>query len=684
MGRIHLLDDALVDKIAAGEVIERPASVVKELVENAIDAGAEAIRVELEDGGKRLIVVTDNGGGIAAEDALMALKRHATSKIKELDDLFTVMTMGFRGEALASIASVSQFTLFSRAEGADSGIKVERDGDGFVDVAWNGPKGTTVRVADLFFNVPVRKGFLKKGASEFAAASDYLTALALSMPEISFTLLHNGREQFAVKGCAAPGDEGGIFKGEEAMRLRTQALLGEKSSQGLVYLREATKYGTIEGLLSPPGIEKPNANHMILFVNGRWVKDKTLRYGVLRGYQSHLLKGRFPVVVMYLNMDPTLVDVNVHPSKTEVRLQYAAEVQGTIAQAIRGAMRAGAWVHGSAADSPFAPPPQSAMAMMEPPSAEAPADPRRSVADFDLAFGRESDNSAVYEGPKSSFRAPPRESVASLGMSGSCPERTPFAPKSFASAGISRDQPRNMEVIRTRRSYDIEGPSAAPPLILPFAEAPLPQKGSASLDAGPTQIPPLLWSEATFLGSYASCYLLFEYAGELMIVDQHAFHERILYERLLKDRAQLTRRQPLLVPEVVELGVEAKERLLQGVDVLRTLGFELRDVADTGIIEILSVPVLLVDKDMEALMQALSDAPLMAAGDGVATLDPLHDVMACIACHGAVRAGEEIDEIGLKQLLRQAGEVDFYHNCPHGRRVMRFFDKSEVAGWFDR
>ena len=666
MGKIHLLEDALIDKIAAGEVIERPASVVKELVENAIDAGADEIRVDLEDGGKKLIVVTDNGGGIAASDALLAVKRHATSKIRELNDLFTVMTMGFRGEALASIASVSQFTLFSCEAGASCGVKVSNQGEEFVDVAWNGPQGTSIRVADLFYNVPVRKGFLKKGTSEFAAASDYLTALALSMPEVSFSLYHNGREQFAVKGRMAVGDDGGIYKGEEAMRLRSMALLGEKNCQGLVYLRQSTKYGTIEALLSPPGIEKSNTSHMLLFVNGRWVKDKTLRYGVLRGYQSHLLKGRFPVVVMYLNMDPSLVDVNVHPSKTEIRLQYSAEVQGTIAQAIRDTMRSGAWVH-AASDHPFAP---SVSADQSSPQMAMPSAFTRSAsADFDLAFAGGASPSLPASEPASEFNS-------SNGTSFREKRGMPVPARSQS------ERPRNMDVIRTSRSYSVGGSHEPIDSSLNLTGAIVEQELTPTISA-PPQSHRIQWSEASFLGSYASCYLMFEYTGRLMIVDQHAFHERILYERLLADRAQLTRRQPLLVPEAVELGVEAKERLLQGASMLQSLGFDIRDVEGSAIIEILSIPMLLVDKDIEALMHALSKS-LLSSGDESFASDALHDVLACIACHGAVRAGEEIDEIGLKQLLRQADEVDFYHNCPHGRRVMRFFDKGEVAGWFDR
>jgi DNA mismatch repair protein MutL len=345
MGRVHLLEDAVINKIAAGEVVERPASVVKELVENAIDAQATAIRIELEEGGRRKIVVTDDGYGMSEEDARLAIVRHATSKISAVEDLYSVDSMGFRGEALASIASVSQFSLMTR-QGQDSvGTRIQTDGSIDLSVTpWHGPRGTTMAVESLFFNIPVREKFLKSPASEFAHCHELIQNIALARPEVSFTLLHNGKEYLsAPRVCEREELQGSILT-EKTVRRRAAQILSQEVVDELLYVTESNQYGEVEALISPPGVEKPTGKHIATFVNRRVVKDKTLRFGIMRGYSSHLLTGKYPRVLAFMTIDPSLYDVNVHPTKEELRFQYPTEVQGLISLAIRGRIRHGDWV----------------------------------------------------------------------------------------------------------------------------------------------------------------------------------------------------------------------------------------------------------------------------------------------------------------------------------------------------
>ncbi len=324
MGKIQLLADDVINKIAAGEVVERPASVVKELVENALDAGARSIQVELEDGGRKAIAITDDGCGMDEGDALLALKRHATSKIKSVDDLYATSTMGFRGEALASIASVSRLTMTTRERDAGAAVRIEMSGSGAPDVQRGiaAAPGTSLACRDLFYNVPARQKFLKSTASELGAVSEFFDAAILCWPQIRLRLVHNNKEVVASAAVMPDGTTSVCGLGEAALRARAASVFGEEVASQLLYVNEADSHAAVEGLVSPPGLEKSHSKSMFTFVNRRWVKDKTLRFAIQRGYHSHLLKGKYPVVALHVVVDPSVVDVNVHPAKTEVRFQY--------------------------------------------------------------------------------------------------------------------------------------------------------------------------------------------------------------------------------------------------------------------------------------------------------------------------------------------------------------------------
>lgn len=659
--KVHLLDDALINKIAAGEVVERPASVVKELVENAMDAGATRIEVTLEEGGRRRIQIRDNGCGMSPDDAKLALRRHTTSKINSVQDLFQIRTMGFRGEALASISSVSRFTLQTVATGAAEGLRLELADGQLKQQVWNGVAGTQVTVDDLFYNVPARQAFLRNPGTEFSYCAEYLQALALARPDIEIILTHNGREILrAPRRC----EEYSLQFGEQILRQRFQDVYPKEAVDQLLYLTAQDKYGSFEAIISAPGNERGLSKAMHTFVNGRWVKDKTLRYGVMRGYHSHLLKGKFPVCALYVSIDPSLIDVNVHPAKTEVRFQYGGELQSLIAMQIRNRLRQGAWAR------PDLPPlseeiqsdfstdnslQKEAAATAKPVTAPLAATKKASnlPPDFDLSFT-----------PSGNFSALEKDS----GLQAASPAKT--SQSSFLNRpGSAKDG----NIKRTIMSFDGEPGQAALPLTVN------PSKLVESEQEN-YQVP---WEQVQYLGTFAKCYLFFELGEQLLVIDQHAFHERILYEQLQKDRSILEQVQPLLVPEVIALAPSMHERLRSNEALYRSLGFDFSFPNDEEV-EILALPTLLAKRDPEVLLHDLLNADDATLPDNELTPRLAHEILSTMACHAAVRAGEQLELGEINQLLQQARSIDFYHNCPHGRRVLKWWKKSQIEAWFDR
>ncbi len=704
MARVHLLDDELINKIAAGEVVERPASVVKELVENAIDAGATYVKVILKDGGRQRIQVQDDGAGMSPEDAVLAVKRHTTSKLMAADDLFQVKTMGFRGEALASIASVSRFTLQTQA--ADqAGCRVTIEEGKQNSSPWQGPQGTNITVADLFYNVPARRSFMKTAAAEFACCHEYMQALALSLPQVGFTLLHNDREIFAVSPLAAAPES---LPSEAAMRARAAVLLGPEDAARLLYVQHSDRHAVVEALISPPGLDKGTARYCFTFVNGRWVRDKLLRFAIQRGYHSHLMRGKFPIALLYLTIDPALVDVNVHPAKAELRFQYGQEVQNAVVYAIREGLRSGSW----AGAEPLAKKSEAVpsevfshvdfdLLLPQKPLDLQPATEKASPGNVPLTrvSSTESSSSAKNSSAPAASAPAAREPAPSSGSAGpgtAVPKTEPFGSRAPAAQAkempglqharsvatpprvrpepftptLSTAKPAAETVTRTTMRFDTaaEQPKTVSPTY--------PLKKSVMQVPSPDGQSVIPWMDLQFVGPFARCFLLFEYQQQMLAIDQHAFHERILYERLVQDPDILRRTQPLLMPEVLAFSPTECERLVHMKDALAALGITIHGVSETEI-EVTTVPSLLVNKDLGSLLAAFlggKDSPQELA----------HDVLATMACHAAVRAGEELPAPEMKALLQEAESVDFYHNCPHGRRVFRWWKLAQVAAWFDR
>lgn len=674
MARVHLLDDELINKIAAGEVVERPASVVKELVENAIDAGSSQIRVSLKDGGRQLIEVSDDGAGMSPVDAVLAIKRHTTSKLRSVDDLFEVGTMGFRGEALASISSVSRFTLQSMSRESSEGVRVHHEDGKTTYGSWQGPFGTTLSIKELFYNVPARKTFLKSSAAEFAVCHEFVQALALALPERGFRLLHNDKEMFSVSPL--PVAEGWA-RGEQALRLRAAAILGEEITSKLTYVQHADKHAKLEGLISPPGLDKASAKHIFTFVNNRWVKDKVLKNGVLRGYHSHILRGKFPIALIYLNVDPSLVDVNVHPAKTELRFQYGSEVQSAVAMAIRDGLRHGAW------SGPKGNPAAAVSASYSPKEKPSEVPP----IDFDLLLTKTSSAAkSELDSSIATMRAAAIEdSLAATRVAKSAVPPPSSLPSTHKRTTYSYDTPSGdpqrkaapspAQDLHTRPLPARQAPYTPPLDVRPVYPA-KPLTRSEAKEVQATQKDEIPWDELQFMGAFQKCFLFFEHKDQMLVVDQHAFHERILYERLLKSPESLKRSQPLLMPEVLEFSATEIVDLGEREAEYKELGFDFKKISETEI-EVNAVPTLLVNKDIQGIFSSL-------AKSAHSQQEILHDVLASVACHAAVRAGEDLPAPELKQLLQEAKTVDFYLNCPHGRRVLRWWKASQVAAWFDR
>ena len=615
MNTIRLLPNELINKIKAGEMIERPANVLKELIENAIDAGAQRIAIALEKGGIDEIVVSDNGWGIAPDDVPLAIKRHATSKISKADDLWTLHSLGFRGEALASIAEVSRFIITSNTAEAETGTRLSVDDKGKVDIVpWNCATGTSVSVKDIFYNVPARRKFLKNPSTEYAHCHACVQALALSHPQVEFILHHNNKEQLRV--VATPQ-----AKGEEALRVRASALFGKEIVEPLLYAEDKNEMAEVSMLFSPPGQDRAHNRHIFTFVNERWIKSTTLKYAILRGYHSHLLKGRYPLVLLYLRVHPSLLDVNVHPMKSEVRFQYNKDVQELIAINLRRQLRSPTWSTAPSALAASMPMPASPA----PPELPSLAMPARTTG-HDSA---KREQRIFY----------PQAKVKSASAPISIP-----ASASHKDTSIETEQEDKHSMPR-----------------------------EAELD----------WQALTYLGTVARCYLLFEDARQnLIVVDQHAFHERIIFEQLRAEPHKLTRGQSLTIAEALSLSAAEIDIIKTRQEEFTRLGFALEVVSDNDVL-LKGVPALLQDKDYgEALRELMALAQRDATewfGESL-----LHDVVSMLACRAAVKAGDLLEQERLQQLFVAARGVDFYHNCPHGRRVMRTFTPRQLGGWFDR
>jgi DNA mismatch repair protein MutL len=588
---IHVLPPEVADKIAAGEVVERPASVVKELVENAIDAGARNVRVEARDGGQRLIRVTDDGTGIPHAEVPLAFARHATSKLTSIDDLEHIQTLGFRGEALASIAAVSRLTMVSRTAHAAGGALIRLEGGRQVRFAEHGaPPGTSVSVENLFYNVPARLKFLKAPATEAGHIHRVVTRYAMAFPEIRFQLLLNERVALQTTGQGSLYDVLLEVLGLDACH---QLIALPDAEAGVLPGRSPRPLVT--GYVGRPSLHHAQRDHIILFVNRRWVQDRLLTAAVVQAYHTLLPAGRYPVAVLSVTIDPGEVDVNVHPTKSEVKFRDQQAVFGALQKAVRAIV----------------------ISCDEPPQL------------------------AVRPG------APSRE------LSGTSPYPDEHYSVGAAAGGWRRLTQFGFEVQRTAP----EGSTGDQP---PFGRLPL----------------------LRVLGQLAQTYVIAEGPDGMYLIDQHAAHERVLYEQLQRQRATLTvSSQQLLAPAVLDLTPGQAAVLDAEADVLAQLGFDIEPFGGYTY-RLRAVPELLVSDDPAA---ALSDI-LAEMAEGVVPLARRAEerVMTTVCKRAAIKAGQSLSLREQQELVHSLEQCESPRTCPHGRPTMLHLSSAQLAREFGR
>lgn len=606
---IRRLPPDAVNRIAAGEVIERPAAAIKELVENSLDAGAARIDVEIRDGGKTGILVTDDGCGMSAADLLLAVERHATSKLvpsaEGAYDLTNISTLGFRGEALPSIGAVARLDITSRAEGTGEAHRLSVHGgklSGPAPAAFGGA-GTRIEVRDLFYATPARLKFLKSDQSETAAAADAVRRLAMAHPDTAFSLSSNGRRLLAYSAEQA-GDAGRLR--------RLGAVMGRDFEENALFIEAAREGARLHGFAGLPTFNRGLPDKQFLFVNGRPVRDK-LVIGALRGaYADFLARDRHPVVALFLEVPPELVDVNVHPAKTEVRFRDAALVRGLIVGALRHAL--------------------------------AEAGHRAATTTSAFALGRMTPQSQTPQG-----HAPIRTGVRSA------PLANPFAREAEPPSFSFDDRPRAFAAV------------AAPSARGEAGEAP--QAEEFPLGAARAQI--------------HETYIVAQTSDGLVIVDQHAAHERLVYEKMKAALASgEVARQGLLIPEIVELDADEAERIAARAEEFAELGLVLERFGD-GAIVVREVPALLGNPDVGALVRKLAD-DLAEIGSGLALKDALEEVCASMACHGSVRSGRRLTTEEMNALLRQMERTPHSGQCNHGRPTYVELKLADIERLFGR
>ena len=618
-GRIRRLPPAAVNRIAAGEVVERPAAAAKELIENALDAGARAIRVRIEGGGLTRLMIEDDGHGMTADELPVAIERHATSKLSAGDDgdvdLLDIRTMGFRGEALPSIGSVSRLSILSQAKDADGAFEIVVDSgrvEGPKPAAWSGltGHGTRVDVRDLFYATPARLKFMKTERAEAQAIADTVRRLALARPDVAFHL--ESEERAILKLQAEQGDD--------ARLKRLGAVLGREFRENAVAIEAEREGVRVSGFAGLPTFNRGSAQHQYLFVNSRPVKDKLL-VGVIRAaYQDFLARDRHPMAVLFVDLDPMQVDVNVHPAKTEVRFRDSGNVRGLLIGALRHALAA--------------------------------AGHRASTTVAGAALGAATSHVApsLPLGSGQSRWSPARPV-------GDAPDFVDSYPGGAYVGGMSDNRASTFDAFVASPSARVE---------------PAP-------DDAPVETPPLGVARA----QVHETYIIAQTATGMVIVDQHAAHERLVYERM---KAQLAgegvRRQALLIPEIVELSDEEAARVLERADELLEMGLEVEPFG-RGAVAVRATPAIFGEMDVKGLVRDLAD-DFAEYEAGLALKERMEEVMGNMACRGSVRAGRRLTADEMNALLRQMEATPHSGQCNHGRPTYVELKLADIEKLFGR
>ena len=619
---IRRLSDDIIGKIAAGEVVERPAAAIKEMVENSLDAGASAVTVEIRDGGISHIRVTDNGGGIRAEDIRMAFERHATSKITSAADLNAIGTLGFRGEALASIAAVSRVTLVTRTAADATGIRVRNEGGKILAIEEAAcPQGTAITVKHIFYNVPVRLNFLKKPATEAGLVADVMMRMILSRPDVSFRLISQGKTLYHAPGDGKLASAVFAIYGSEMLRSMREV----KGNQAGVLL---------SGYVGIGESARGNRANQSFFINGRCMRSAVLSAALENACRERVMIGKYPTCVLHLTMPYETVDVNVHPNKLEVRFQHEAEVAGAVEDIVRDALR-----DRDAFERP--------VPMPLTPEPEHPAVPAAVTVDRDpvpVAQVRAAEPKAE------SFRMEPPKAETPQPLPSDDPVPKAPIPKAATLAGAYAVTPR----------------PAPPPM-------PVRQEPVSFLREEPKPL--------KHLGVLFNTYILVEYGDHLLMIDQHAVHERLLFDRMMKEYDTGTAGQELLVPMVVSVTRREQAVLSENRELLEGIGFTVEPFGDTEV-SIRTIPVVLGQPETAAFLRETLDQLM---GDSHSfTWEKRRAAILQTACKHAVKGGEPLTEADIRSLVEQMIDQKVTPTCPHGRPLVVSISHTELDKKFRR
>jgi len=605
MARIRIMPEILSNKIAAGEVVDRPASVVKELVENALDAGSRKIQVDIEQGGRRLIRVADDGMGMAHDDALLSLERYATSKIFSDQDLFAINTLGFRGEALPSIAAVSHLHLVTRPADADAGVDIRVAGGKLIDVCQAGAApGTVITVSSLFYNVPARRKFLKTVPTEMGHIGDCLASIAMGRPQVQWRLTHNGK---IVRQWARSADAAG----------RVVDVLGRDVGAALIDLDGQAQDVAVRGWVAAPHVTRATSRGIFVYVNGRFVRDRAVQHALFQAFGTRLMKGRFPVAVLFIELPFDQVDINVHPTKHEVRFVNRHGLHQAVLSLVSSALA-------EHARPQWQPPPKSDCA-----SADSPAGVASPQAPFSAASRLQPSRGAI-------------QNAHTAGGDGQSPDHA-----------VATDSADGNDLPEPARNTAPAAPAVNKPA----------QSGHA--------VQGNFWQSGFFsqlrvIGQLRGLYIVCESPDGLVLIDQHAAHERVVYEAL---RAQSDPARPqaqrLMTPQTIELSHREADVLQSILPRLARTGFEIEPFGGTTF-AIKSVPVLLGKTNVGPIITEVAEkmAQIGVTDNADSVLD---DCLKLIACHRALRAGRSLEMRHIQHLLKQLEACRVPSHCPHGR-----------------
>jgi len=674
MGKIHVLSEIVANKIAAGEVVERPASVVKELLENSLDAGATRIRINVEAGGKRLIQITDNGCGMVRDDAMLAFERHATSKIKDAEDLLSVATLGFRGEALPSIASVSRLRLETRAADEAGGTVVEINGGKMARVEEAGlPAGTSITVRDLFFNTPARKKFLKSESTELSHIASLVTHYALAHPEKHFELHsatnamlvapavsgHSERvyqvfgkevlDQLIPVAATQPLEHGGLPQPPPWRRVRDRDEEAENSSvPALVNPGEIR----VSGFVSKPEIQKLNRNSIFVFVNGRLIRDRLVQHALTEAYRNIIPPTVYPVVLLFLELPAEEVDVNVHPSKTEVRFRQQSVMHDFVRDSVRAALMKAR------------PVPQFVTEIRARATAGEALTPGAMTPELESALGTASEAPLLAENAKNGVPYFLLQEASAVGFALQAPAVPPVSARFQFEGGIAVEANAGIPIARGLEQIPDNG--CAPALEVREEE-------------------PTLSSLATLrpLGQIRNSFILAVNEDGLWIIDQHVAHERVLFERVLKQRsAQKVESQRLLMPIIVELSPAQQAVFTEISDELQYNGFEVEAFGARSV----AVKVAPAGVDAGAVEHMLHELlELISREEQSLNLEKIRArIAASIACHAAIKVNMPLEQNKMEWLLAELAKTDHPMSCPHGRPVVLRYSVKDIQKAFKR